>query len=530
MKRFFIKLFCGFLLFTLAAHGCAKNDTGEYSSPQQNQSTEKHIRPAAKAGTWYTNDPDKLRQQITAFLDKAQKAEIDGQVVGLVAPHAGYSFSGFTAAHAYKQAAGGNYKTIVILAPNHGYEGGFSGASVFSGDGYRTPLGVAEVDHQLARAIVEAASAARFSTEGHGGEHSLEIQLPFIQVLFPSAKIVPIVLGDQNWATCRDLGKAIAKVAKEKNVLLVASSDLYHAPSQVGDWYDECVATNTATLNAIEEFDDKAFSNGVDRGKFQCCGGGPITVLLVAARELGANNSKVVYRTNSGDVTGQRSGYIVGYGAVAVFESSNSNPKSTEDSSWQSIENPNKIEFSPLEVKVQKELLRMAREAIEYYLKTGEKKQFTPKFEVMKEKRGVFVTINKRGRLRGCIGYHENDRPLYELVPDRAIAAAFGDPRFPKLNKYELDDITIKISVYLTNVYKLNDISEFEMGEHGIIMTKNGRGATYLPEVPIEAGWATVEEEMQHLCYKAGLPLDAWRNGAEFYVYKTQIFDEKLLK
>ena len=167
-----------------------------------------------------------------------------------------------------------------------------------------------------------------------------------------------------------------------------------------------------------------------------------------------------------------------------------------------------------------------AREAIASYLNDSTIPEFEPRFEVMKERRGVFVTLNKHGMLRGCIGHHESDVPLHKLVPEMAVAAAFRDPRFPQLTRSELDDIKIKISVYLSNVYKIESIDEFEMGRHGIIMHKNGRGATYLPEVPIEAGWRSKEEELRSLCRKAGLPSDAWKEGAEFYVYETQVFGE----
>ena len=168
----------------------------------------------------------------------------------------------------------------------------------------------------------------------------------------------------------------------------------------------------------------------------------------------------------------------------------------------------------------------MARATMAGYLRSGKIPAFEPKFEVLKERRGVFVTLTKHGELRGCIGHHESDEPLYKLVPEMAVAAGFRDPRFHPLSKKELEDVRIKVSVYLTNVYRIEDLSEFEMGKHGIIMMKGGRGATYLPEVPLEAGWTTVEEEMASLCRKAGLPGEAWREGAEFYVYRTQVFGE----
>ena len=175
----------------------------------------------------------------------------------------------------------------------------------------------------------------------------------------------------------------------------------------------------------------------------------------------------------------------------------------------------------------QQELLRMARESIERYVTTGEIPSFEPTWDVLKEKRGVFVTLREHGQLRGCIGHHESDVPLYQLVPQMAVAAACRDRRFYPLGKNELDQVKIKLSVYLTNVYRIQHLDEFEMGVHGIILMKGRKGATYLPEVPLEAGWISKEEEMGHLCAKAGLPPEAWREGAELYVYRTQVFGEE---
>jgi AmmeMemoRadiSam system protein A len=239
--------------------------------------------------------------------------------------------------------------------------------------------------------------------------------------------------------------------------------------------------------------------------------------MQIAAQKRGADAANLISRTNSNDVIGQRGGYVVGYGAVAVYQK---NAQKTSSG---------KIEFAPLDRRNQIELIKMARNAIEQYLE----KQTIPEFQATNdfqlEQRGVFVTITKNGQLRGCIGHHESNVPLYKLVPHLAVAAAFGDPRFPPLHAEELDKIKIKISVYLTNVYQIASLDEFEMGVHGIILQKDGRAATFLPEVPLEAGWKTIDEEMVSLCQKAGLPNNAWKNGAEFWVYRTQVFDETVL-
>jgi AmmeMemoRadiSam system protein A len=231
----------------------------------------------------------------------------------------------------------------------------------------------------------------------------------------------------------------------------------------------------------------------------------------------GRNISRADKRGERSDGGGKKGGYVVGYGALAVYRSASSDPRS------------DRIEFAPLNKKTQIELIKMARASIDFYLKHHNMPQFEPTSDVMLEKRGVFVTLTENGYLRGCIGHHESNVPLYKLVPQMAVAAGFQDPRFPPLQPQEMGNIKIKVSVYLTNVYKIESIDEFEMGVHGIIMRKGRHAATYLPEVPVEAGWKTVDEEMTHLCQKAGLPSDGWKNGAEFWLYRTQVFDESIL-
>ena len=183
------------------------------------------------------------------------------------------------------------------------------------------------------------------------------------------------------------------------------------------------------------------------------------------------------------------------------------------------------MEWEPLDTKAQKELLRIAITTIETYIKTKKVPKFEPDLRVLKEKRGVFVTLKTTvGRLRGCIGHHEADTPLYKLVPQMAIAAATQDYRFPPVSEKELKNIKIKLSVYLCEVHQI-PASEYELGVHGIIMRKGASASTFLPEVPLEEGW-TCEETFAHLCLKAGLSADAWKENTEFYVYKTQVFGE----
>ncbi len=466
------------------------------------------IRQPAVAGSFYPKDANDLRIDVQKYLDNAKTKPVSGKIIGIQVPHAGYQFSAQTAAYAYRQVANQKYDLIVVIAPSH--RDPYYGATLYPGDGYATPLGTLYIDKATAQQLAKNCDVVKFSELGHRAEHAVEVELPFVQILFPDVKILPIVIGGYDWPMCEKIGKALAKVVEGKRVLLIASSDLYHGYS-----YEMCKKMNAATLAAATDLNPEKLCEGLLQEKYSACGGAPIVVMETAAKLLGANKARLLSHTNSGDVTGKRDGYIVGYGAVAVYKAE----KRAADH----------VEYKPLPLNVQKEFLRMARSSIEQYLQNRKLPQFEPTCDEMKEKRGVFVTITENGMLRGCIGHHESDQPLYKLVPQMALAAAFQDPRFRPLDKSELKKIKIKISVYLTNVYKIKSLDEFKLGEDGIIMRKNGHAATYLPEVPTEAGWTSVEEEMKSLCRKAGLPQDAWERGAEFWVYRTQVFDESIL-
>ncbi len=466
------------------------------------------VREPAVSGAFYPADPKELDSLINQYMNNAQEVPVGENIIGLVVPHAGYAFSAKTAAVGYKSVAKNKYDVVIIMAPSH--RDPINGATIFPGDAYKTPLGNILIDKNLSDELVQSCQYIKYSNFGHTEEHAVEVQLPFIQKIFPDTKFIPIVVGQYNWNMCNMIGKSIAKIVKDKKVLLIASSDLYH-----GDSYNNCNTIDTKTLAAITQFNPEQFCKGLIRDTYQACGGGPIVIMQVAAQDLGANTAKLLFHTNSGDVTGLKTGYIVGYGTVAVLKGNTSKSE--------------KIEYNKIDLSTQKELLTKARESIEYYLKNKSLPVYNSKNEQLQEKRGVFVTLTISGMLRGCIGHHESDVPLYQLVPQMAVAAAFGDPRFPPLSENELKSIKIKISVYLTNVYKIDSLDEFEMGIHGIIISKNGRAATYLPEVPLEAGWKTVDEEMESLCRKAGLSKDAWKEGAEFRVYRTQVFDESIL-
>lgn len=465
------------------------------------------IRKAAVAGTFYPADSAELAGQINSWLENGPVITVPGTIRGICVPHAGYIYSGATAAAAYRAVARQKFDLVVVLAPSH--RDYFTGATIYPGDAYATPLGAMQIDREAAAELVRSCADFTLSEQGHGAEHSLEVQLPFLQTLFPAARLLPVVIGACDWPACQRMGEALGRLLRGRRALVVASTDLYH-----GDSYTACQASDAATIKAFLAVQPRDLCRGLLSQQFQACGGAGVVVMQQALLERGPLGARLAAATNSNDVMQQHEGYVVGYAALLFYQTEGAMMKKT---------------YAPLPHAAQIELLRLARQSIEHYLKHGTALVPQSSTPALQEKRGLFVTLTRGGELRGCIGMHETELPLYQLVADRSVAAAFADPRFMPLQADELDRIFIQISVYLTNVYEAS-LEEFVMGRHGIILTKGNRGATYLPEVPLEAGWKTREEELVSLCQKAGLPANAWQEGAKIYLYETQKFDESLLR
>ncbi|MBN1480997.1 AmmeMemoRadiSam system protein B [candidate division KSB1 bacterium] len=276
------------------------------------------VRHAAWADQFYPGNADQLKQIINSYLQMSEKLGFE-RIVGLVSPHAGYVFSGRTAALAYKQIQGKKYATVVLIAPSHGAF--IDGVSAFNGDCYETPLGRVPVDEPGVTTLADAASNIHMSSTGHESmgdraEHSLEVQLPFLQMVLHDFKIVPLVFHDYSWDNCRQLGEAVATVFDPDHTLIVASSDLYHGHS-----YSECQRMDDATLHSMENDSPIQFCFSSNNQKVMACGAGPITALKIIAEKWGAQQPQVIARSNSADVTGAKGGYVVGYAAAVAVKS-----------------------------------------------------------------------------------------------------------------------------------------------------------------------------------------------------------------
>ncbi len=376
------------------------------------------VRPAGVAGGFYPADPKVLSAMIDDLLAQATPPPIHDPILAVVAPHAGYQYTGPVAADTFAELKGRKFSRVVVIGPSHYV--GFDFTSVYDGDAYTTPLGTVPVDKVFARQLVKLNPTMQLSGMGHditpaGAEHSIEVELPWLQRVLGNFQLVPIVMGDQSYESSRALGVALAKLIdsdnKDGSTLILASSDLSHYHT-----YDEAETIDHKTLSALAAWDYFSMSRNFQARVWEACGGAPIVAAMIAAERMGANQALVLKYANSGDTSGDRS-RVVGYSADIFVKAP----------SGKAVETP----FS-LSDRDKSELLALARKSVEQAV--GQRKQYEPgatASEALNQDRGAFVTLREAGELRGCIGYTSATKPLYLTVRDTATLAALRDPRFP---------------------------------------------------------------------------------------------------
>ncbi len=492
----------------IAVPGCASEPT---------------VRPPAVAGSFYPSDAKKLEAAVRGFLADALPPRGE-RPIAIVTPHAGYGFSGQIAADAFRQAMGYPVDVVVILGTNHTTPP-FDGVSVYQGDGYRTPLGVARIDQDVARALASADASFAFRPEVHRTEHSEEVQVPFVQIAFPNAKIVTAVLGSSDPELAARFGKAVARALDKRNALIVASSDLSHYPA-----YADAVETDRATLKAIASLDPNrlvaAIAGQERKGKRElvtcACGEAPILAAMNSARALGAKRGIVISYANSGDGVAGDTDRVVGYGSV-IFTAGDggADTKALEPITPAA-------RGMPLTDADRKYLLSLARQALERWYATDSMPLPRSDSPTLRRNQGAFVTLNVRGELRGCLGHMDEDTPLPLTVAKMAIESATHDPRFPAVRASELPAIDIEISV-LTPMSRVAGPEAIQIGRDGVLIEKSGRSAVFLPQVAPEQGWDR-DEMLDHLCEKAGLSRGCWKQGTTFRTFQADVFGEKKRK
>ncbi len=269
------------------------------------------IRRSVIAGSWYPGTVDVLEGTLSRYLGNVTPSELKGELVGLIVPHAGYIYSGQVAAYAYRQLESLSFDRVVVVSPVHRM---FMGRyAVADADYYETPLGLVEIDSHWVDALDSEVTVDRVSRDN---EHSLEIQLPFLQHVLGEFRLLPVMMGDQSLESSRVLATALTKVIASERALLVASTDLSHFHR-----YSVAVELDAVVQKRVEEFDPEGLAGALGAHECEACGGGPVVAIMLAARSMGAGEASVLKYANSGDVTGDRS-QVVGYMAAAICRDS----------------------------------------------------------------------------------------------------------------------------------------------------------------------------------------------------------------
>lgn len=482
------------------------------------------IRPPAVAGGFYPSDPGQLARMVDGFLKEAESILPPGRIVALIAPHAGYPYSGKTAGCAFKLLKGSGVKTVLLIGCSH--KAYFPGVSIYGGDGYRTPLGVVPVDKKLASWIREQDRNFDYYVDAHSREHSLEIELPFLQRVLKDFQVVPILIGQADKKTVGKLGKVLAgAMEKTPDAVIVCSTDLTHYPPE-----RDARRIDRESLEAIASMDrervievrDKYIPGPVPNLVCAMCGEQAVLATMEASELLGVDTVEILDYSNSGDASFGDKERVVGYGAVAFIKTDDSNnPVKEKEMSEERKEQEGMSESS------RKRLLNIAREAMTDAVNGRPLSEDPVDDPELQGHQGAFVTLTERGQLRGCIGQFTADRPLYQVVRGMALAAALKDSRFPRVQPSELSDISIEISV-LSPMRRITDpMREVELGKHGIYIKRGYRTGTYLPQVATEHKMSKEEFLSSCTAHKAGLPPDAWKDpDTEVYVYTAEVFGE----
>ncbi len=464
------------------------------------------VRKPAVAGMFYPKDPEQLGQMIKRLTRKAEKDRVethsDLPIKALVMPHAGYKYSGLTAAHAAPLLKNRKISKIIIMAPDHRV--GFRGAAIGDADSYQTPLGRVKI-HPDAQRLKKQYDFFRTVAASDKREHAVEVILPFLQTWLSDFKIIPIVFG--KGGNTDSYADAIETVMDSKTLLIVSTDLSHYLP------YEKAVSRDRQTIEIITGLKSDRLKDEPKRA----CGSIPLLVLMDLAGKRKWDPGLIHY-ANSGDTSGRRD-KVVGYATIAFYGEKNMN------------ENDNTQKISKEKGEI---LLEVARKAIATRL--GVKADSSGNLEtrtddpVFKAKRGTFVTLKINDQLRGCIGNLVPEKPLIEGVRDNAANAAFHDPRFAPLSQDEFEKIQIEVSL-LTEPQPLEYtdgqdlLGKIRPGVDGLIIRKGPHSATFLPQV-----WEQLPDKKEflgHLCMKAGLPSDEWKKGdLQVLTYQVQNFEE----
>jgi hypothetical protein len=474
------------------------------------------------AGSFYPSDEAILRADIAAYLKSAELPEIEGEIVAAIVPHAGYIYSGPIAAYAYKalgeQEAGRAPEepaldAAIVLGFSHRKP--YPGVSVYYKGEVETPLGNIPVSETLATEFMKSGSRLSFNADVFRGEHSAEVQMPFIKATLPGVPVVPVIFGGRRSKNISAVVEALNNIAADNRVLVLASTDLSHYHT-----YETANRLDAETIAMILKGDPDKMARFIVEQRDRMCGPSPVLTVLAFAKSQGARPVLLKY-ANSGDTAGKKDG-VVGYVAIVFVRDrqgavEKSGPKSEAGEEDEYLSEGEKLY-----------LLKLARRTLESVVRDKKLPAVEePKERRLRENGAAFVTLRRDGRLRGCIGRMDAAMPLYKTIMNMAAAAATQDNRFRPVGPDELDDIHIEISVN-TPLRAVSGPDEIILGKHGVVVSKGVRRGVYLPQVADETGWSK-KQFLETLCMqKAGLAPDAYKKDADLFVFESIVFEEEL--
>ena len=472
------------------------------------------VREPAAAGRFYPGEKDELLRFLneSLFQPYHRGEPFYKSVNALIVPHAGYSFSGPTAARAFSYINPGAIERAIIIGPSHYV--GFHGISIAPYDSYRTPLGDIQLDSPACDTLVCSSELFTRNEEAHRYEHSLEVELPFVQIIAPECKIIPLVTGDLSLNEVRKIANELHDYWDLNNTLLIISSDFTHYGKQFGYCpFSEQVASegieklDGGAIDRILENDTNGFDDYVKKTGATICGRIPITILLALIEKSvkPAENHLIDY-TSSGRILNDYTN-SVSYVSILADNMLLEQPSTAHKLTKQDKKFLLELACYVIASKLNDEAVVLPDDVPHYLYDKG----------------NVFVTLRVGNQLRGCIGSIETDDTILENVIKNAENAAFGDPRFLPLTPDEFTKISIEISC-LTQPKHIRSVREIILGRHGVILENGSQRAVFLPQVAIEQGWDR-DTMLENLSLKAGLGNTGWyKEGTSFSTFETISF------
>ena len=487
-----------------------------WNTHAQKPASAKH-RPPAVAGSFYSSDPDVLLRDLEFLFSRALPSKKGNNVLAVIAPHAGYPFSGEVAASAYTQIdTKKTYKNIFIIGNSHRYS--YEGAAIYASGNFITPLGEITVNRGLANKLIKQNKVFVQKDAAHMAEHSLEVQLPFLQYCMEKDfQIVPILMGTHSEVNCQKVAAALKPFLNEDNLFII-SADFSHYPD-----YRNANTVDLNTANAICTNEPSTFLEALKQNEEKnipnlatsaCAWPSILTLMYMTQDNRGQFEYELIRYQNSGDTRIGDKSRVVGYCAITVRKQE------------YTMDDPQMNEFI-LSDEDKVVLMEIARSTMDSYIRNGSvakvnRHNYSPSLQIHT---GAFVSLHKNGKLRGCIGRFKPANPLYEVVRDMAISASTQDYRFEPVVPGELNEIELEISV-LTPLELISDPSDIILGKHGIYIKKGSNSGTFLPQVATQTGW-DLEEFLGHCARdKAQIGWYGWKD-AELYIYEALVFKEE---